>query len=228
MNALTVELEQVQTQIRQTSPSYAALTQTQPLTLAEIQRLALDADTLLLEYSVGEERSFLWAVTPTTIDSYVLPKREEIEATAKRVYALLSNAPGAKGRAAKPGDLRLEEAGGQYLAAAASLSRMLLAPVAGQLAKERLLIVADGMLHYVPFGALPDPNSLKGGGESWQPLVVEHEIVNLPSASTIAVLLREMAGRKPAARTLAVLSELDFYRGRTLWKHSNCPHLLDN
>ena len=39
--------------------------------------------------------------------------------------------------------------------AAASLSRMVLAPVAGQLGNKRLMIVADGALHFVPFGALP-------------------------------------------------------------------------
>jgi CHAT domain len=80
----------------------------------------------------------------------------------------------------------VEEAGGQYLAAAASLSRTLLGPVAGQLGKKRLLIVADGSLHYIPFGALPDPNSLKESEGNWRPLIVEHEVVNLPSASTIA------------------------------------------
>jgi CHAT domain-containing protein/tetratricopeptide (TPR) repeat protein len=207
IDALTVELQQVRTQIRQFSPGYAALTQPQPLSLAEIQRQTLDDDTLLLEYSLGLERSFLWAVTPTTINSYELPKREEVEAAAKRVYELLSNAPGVKDRAAKPGDLRSEEAGGQYLAAAASLSRMLLGPVAGQLGKKRLLIVADEALHYIPFGALPDPNSLKESEGIWQPLIVEHEIVNLPSASTLAVLRRELAGRKPAAKTLAVLAD---------------------
>jgi CHAT domain-containing protein len=63
------------------------------------------------------------------------------------------------------------------------------------------------MLHYIPFGALPSPNSLKEGDGSWQPLLVEHEIVNLPSASTIAVLRRELAGRKPAAKTLAALAD---------------------
>jgi hypothetical protein len=69
------------------------------------------------------------------------------------------------------------------------------------------VIVADGMLHYIPFGALPDPNSLKESDGSWQPLLVEHEVVNLPSASTIAVLRRELAGRKPAARMLAMLAD---------------------
>jgi CHAT domain-containing protein/tetratricopeptide (TPR) repeat protein len=207
IDALTIELQQVQTQIRQTSPRYAALTQPQPLTLAEIQRQALDADTLLLEYSLGAERSFLWAVTPTSINSYELPKREAIEAAARRVYELLSDTFGVRGQSARPRDVRLKEARGHYLAAAAGLSRMLLGPVAGQLGKKRLLIVADGMLHYIPFGALPDPNSLKESYGSWLPLLVEHEIVNLPSASTIVVLRRELAGRKLAARTLAMLAD---------------------
>jgi CHAT domain-containing protein/tetratricopeptide (TPR) repeat protein len=207
MDALTVELQQVQTQIKQTSPRYAALTQPQPLTLAEIQQQALDADTLLLEYSLGAERSFLWAVTSKSVNSYKLPKREVIEAAARRVYEMLADTSGVRGQTARPRDVRLKEAGGQYLAAVADLSRTLLAPVAGQFGKKRLLIAADGMLHYIPFGALPDPNSLKESDGSWQPLLVEHEVVNLPSASTIAVLRRELAGRKPAARTLAMLAD---------------------
>jgi CHAT domain-containing protein len=207
MDALTIELQRVQTQIRQKSPGYSALTQPQPLTLAEIQRQALDDDTILLEYSLGKERSYLWAVTPATINSYELPKREEIETAARRVYELLSDTSGVRGQAARPRDAPLKEAGGRYLAAATGLSRMLLGPVAGQLGKKRLLIVADGMLHYIPFGALPDPNRFEGSDGSWQPLVVEHEIVNLPSASTMAVLRRKLAGRKPANRTLAVLAD---------------------
>jgi len=121
MDALTIELQQIQTQIRQASPRYGALTQPQPLTLAEIQRRALDADTLLLEYSLGAKRSFLWAVTPTAIDSYELPKREVIEAAARRFYELLSDTSGVRGQAARPRDVRLKESGGQYLAAAAAL-----------------------------------------------------------------------------------------------------------
>ena len=207
IETLSEELEQVRTQIRQTSPRYGALMQPQPLTLAEIQRQALDDDTILLEYSLGKERSFLWAVTPTTINSYELPKREEIEAAAKRVHELLSDTSGVRGQGARPKAARSKEASGEYRATAIGLSRTLLGPVAGQLGKKRLLIVADGMLHYIPFGALPDPNRTEGNAGSWQPLLVEHEIVNLPSASTIGVLRRELARRKPAARTLAVLAD---------------------
>ncbi|NOT59855.1 MAG: CHAT domain-containing protein, partial [Acidobacteria bacterium] len=224
LDALTTDLQQIQTQIRQASPRYAALTQPQPLTAAEIQQQVLDADTLLLEYALGNERSFLWAVTPTAVSSYELPKREVIEAAAQRVYDLLS-APNrsVRGETEKQRSLRQLQASEQYPEAAAALSQMLLAPVAEQLGKKRLAIVADGMLHYLPFGALPIPKPLpkdEGSGmkdekkeksvtpsASFTPLIVEHEVINLPSASTLAVLRRELKDRKPVPKTLAVLAD---------------------
>jgi CHAT domain-containing protein len=215
VDALTNELQQVQTQIRQTSPRYAALTQPQPLTLAEIQQQALDADTLLLEleYSLGAERSFLWAVTPATANSYELPKRVMIEAAAQRVYDLLiARSQNKAGETGEQKRARVAEADRQYPEAAAQLSQMLLAPAAQQLGKKRLMIVADGMLNYLPFGALPDPNYPDGKTSNPQPLVVEHEIVNQPSASTVAVLRRELKDRKPSAKALAVIADPVFAR----------------
>jgi len=67
LNSLLAEYREVQAEIRVKSPRYAALTQPHPLGLREIQRELLDDNTLLLEYSLGEERSFLWAVTPSTL-----------------------------------------------------------------------------------------------------------------------------------------------------------------
>src|SRR6185369_15353195 len=89
INALVTDYEQVEAQIRQTSPRYAALTRPVPLTLREIQTTVLDDETLLLEYALGEEKSYLWAVTPTAIKSFELPKRAEIEPALRRVYELL-------------------------------------------------------------------------------------------------------------------------------------------
>ena len=71
--AITAEYEEIQGQIRARSPRYAALTQPQPLGLTEIQQQAVDEDTLLLEYALGKERSYLWLVSHRTIDSYELP-----------------------------------------------------------------------------------------------------------------------------------------------------------
>src|SRR6266498_2553470 len=73
--AITSEYEEIQTQIRARSPRYAALTQPQPLGLTEIQQQVLDPDTLLLEYSLGDNASYLFVVSQTSITGHLLPKR---------------------------------------------------------------------------------------------------------------------------------------------------------
>src|SRR6185503_126190 len=83
---------------------------------------------------------------------------------------------------------------------------------------------------YLPFGALPKPTSegamgkVKGHDEGQgsrvkgrepgsdevkpvTPLMVEHEIVSLPSASVMAVLRRESQHRKAANKAVAVLAD---------------------
>jgi CHAT domain-containing protein len=212
--AITAEYEEVQAQIRARSPRYAALTRPQPLSLAEIQRQVLDPDTLLLEYSLGDNASYLFAVSDTTITSHRLPKRAEIEAAARRVRELLiAPQPQPDDTEAKY-QARIKEARASYWPQAAELSRMLLGPVAsqaGRLGRKRLLIVADGALQYIPFAALPAPSpgndEERNSGTEPQPLFIEHEIVSLPSASTLATLRRETAGRKPAEKSLAVLAD---------------------
>jgi CHAT domain-containing protein/predicted negative regulator of RcsB-dependent stress response len=209
--SLTTEYEDVRAQIRARSPRYAALTQPQPLVLAEIQQQVLDPDTLLLEYSLGEEASYLFVVTQTSITSHQLPKRAEIEAATRRVYELLTAPQPQPGDTEAKRQARIKDAGAGYWTQAAALSRMLLGPVASQLGKKRLAIVADGALQYIPFAALPSPSpgndEGRNSGAEPQPLFVEHEIVSLPSASTLATLRRETAGRKPAEKSLAVLAD---------------------
>ena len=89
ISQLENDYERAQADIRKASPHYAALTQPQPLKLKEIQA-QLDADTLLLEYALGEERSYLWAITKDSLTSYELPKEELIKQSALQVYELLT------------------------------------------------------------------------------------------------------------------------------------------
>lgn len=88
---------------------------------------------------------------------------------------------------------------------------MLLSPAAAQLGKKRLVIAADGILQYIPFAVLPDPSG-KADSASPQLLITEHEIVNLPSASTLSVLRREVAGRKPAPEAIVALADPVFMK----------------
>jgi CHAT domain-containing protein/predicted negative regulator of RcsB-dependent stress response len=210
LDSTTIELQEVQSQIRATSPRYAALTQPRPLTLAEIQRDVLDPKTLLLEYALGDERSYLWAVTTDSLSSYELPKRSDLETAARLVYGLLTaKNQDVIGETALQKRRRVERADASFDSAAATLSQLVLGPVASKLGDKRLLIVADGALQYIPFGALPRPSESRSGsnpGDS-TPLIVEHEIISLPSASTLAVMRREMVDRQPATKAVAVLAD---------------------
>jgi CHAT domain-containing protein len=87
--------------------------------------------------------------------------------------------------------------------AARKLSEMVIGPVAHLLPGKRLLIVSDGALQYIPFSPLPTP----GRHGDVTPLVVHHEIINLPSASVLAELRRQAIGRGKAPMAVAVLAD---------------------
>ncbi|MEK7830113.1 MAG: CHAT domain-containing protein, partial [Acidobacteriota bacterium] len=219
LSQLESDYRDVQTAIRKNNPHYAAITQPEPIGLKEIQGQLLDRNSLLLEYSLGEERSYLWAVTQDSITSYELPKRELIQKAAQRVTELLT-ARGTRQRNETPPQRtqRIAEADAALPEAAKQLSDMILAPAADRLANRRLLVVPDGALQYVPFAMLPDPVSAKErkfanpqsairNSQSEVPLVVNHELVTLPSASTLAVMRKELAGRELAPKMLAVFAD---------------------
>ena len=203
---LTEEYRQAQADIRKKSPRYAALVEPQPNSAQEIQKNLLAADTMLLEYALGDQHSYLWAVTPNSITSYQLPPRLQIETAVRRVYDLLTTRqPGGSTTDQRTG---LAGHDAKYRAEAAALSKMLLGPIASELGTKRLLIVAPGALQYLPFAALPDPavaNRLLTA--DYQPLITNHEIVNLPSASVLAVLRRDTDGRKANPKSVAVFAD---------------------
>ncbi|HEU0179901.1 MAG TPA: CHAT domain-containing protein [Blastocatellia bacterium] len=256
LDALETEYQRTQAQIRETSPRYAALNFPQPLSLSEIQQQVLDPDTLLLEYALGEERSYVWVVTTDSMTSHELRGRGEIERAAQRLYDLLTaRNRWIKFETADERKARVAHADAESPQAAEALAQMVLGPVADRLTRKRLLIVSDGALQYAPFAALPLPETGRLGDlatgrqddtysssassrpyatlsfhrpvapspsrqVAYRPLIVDHEIVTLPSASTLAVLRRELEGRKPAPKTVAVLADPVFDRNDERFKTS--------
>jgi CHAT domain-containing protein/tetratricopeptide (TPR) repeat protein len=202
---LSFQLLAIEAQLKDHNPRYAALTQPAPLGLTEIQAAVTDQETLLLEYSLGEKRGYLWAVTATSFSSYELPPRATIEAAARRCYELLTaRNQYVKFETVDENTERVRQADAEYPNAAMALSQMLLGPVAAQLGRKRLLVVPDGALEYLPFAALTDPGH---ANPRFVPLMVEHEVTSIPSASTLAVLRRELERRAPAEKVVAVFAD---------------------
>jgi CHAT domain-containing protein len=213
ISALEDDYQQVQAAIRTASPAYAALTQPRPLGLKEIQQ-QLDPETVLLEYSLGDERSYLWAVTRDSLKTYELPKREQVQRLAQQVYESLTARSVVKSmETPAQRQARIAEADAQFQRAAAELGRMILAPAVADLGAKRLVVIADGALQYVPFAAL----AVNG---SKRPLVMDHEVVSLPSASALAVQRQSLANRKPAPKGIAVIADPVFSAGDPRFRSS--------
>jgi CHAT domain-containing protein/Tfp pilus assembly protein PilF len=188
------EYQQVQGQIRTSSPSYAALTQPQPLPVRQIQQQLLDQETVLLEYSLGNERSYAWVATSESLYAHVLPARARIERVAERLYQLLSSRP----------DSASQE---ELNRTATTLSHLVLDPVASEIQGKRLLIVSDGALHYIPFAMLPTPNAGRARRGRQLTLGEIHEILSSPSATVSSLVRKAQADRKVASKSVAVLAD---------------------
>jgi CHAT domain-containing protein/tetratricopeptide (TPR) repeat protein len=184
------QYRELQANIQKSNPKYANLKYPQPLNLQQIQQ-QLDKDTLLLQYSLGEERSYLWAVTPNSLTTYELPGRKAIKTAVENFRDAIIRAGTPYGKD-HPDDINKS---------ASQLSQLILAPVAAKLPGKRLVIVADGALQTIPFAALTATSG------QYQPLMLNHEIVSLPSSSAIAIQRQELAGRKIAPKAIAILAD---------------------
>ena len=146
----------------------------------------------------------MWAITSEAINSYSLPPRKEIETSASKIYGLLTARQPRKGESATERETRIADADVKLNSEARVLSEKLLGGIADKLRNEwknkRLLIVAGDVLEYLPFASLPLP----AGG---QPLIADHEVVSLPSASVLSAIRRETAGRRAAPKAVAVLAD---------------------
>jgi CHAT domain-containing protein/tetratricopeptide (TPR) repeat protein len=211
-NALEKELRQlineyseVEAQIRARSPRYAELTKPNLPDTKEIQTKLLNDQTVLLEYLLGEEKSYVWLVSNKSVQVYEILNRAELETATTKLYELLTARQTIPEEDAITYERRVAAADAEYWNQAASLSRILLGPIAAQISGKRLLLVTDGALQYLPFEALPDPNST--GANEPKPLILEHEIVNLPSASTLYSLRQQRLQTAAADKLVALFAD---------------------
>lgn len=217
LDTLATEMEGVEAQIRTASPRYASLTKPQPLTLQETQQQVLDANTTLLEYSLGQQSSYLWAVTQSSVSLYKLPARQTIDeqAIAARVQMIpaklrspiaginLPPAQATRGLGLNT-SANAGPAGG-FADASNKLYQTAVAPASTAIGKNRILVVPDGALNYIPFEALVT----QPGGSDYATLpylIRTNEIAYAPSSSVVA-LIRKQAATKSTSKNVLVIAD---------------------
>ena len=163
-------------------PAYAAARSLATVSSDTVQKL-LPPDSALIEYVVADEGVSVFVIRAAGIQAKTIPARS-IDVAAK--VELLR-------------DLIVREPGRDWQAPAASLHQLLVAPLeqAGWLdGVRRLYIVPHGILHYVPFAALPRGRELDA-----RLVVTDYVVAYLPAA---AALVQENGNGEAAETVMAM------------------------
>jgi CHAT domain-containing protein/tetratricopeptide (TPR) repeat protein len=167
--------------VRASDPRYASLVDPQTVTLGEAQAM-LEPGTVVLEYLLGRTGGHVWAVSRDRVLHGDLPARAVIDRLARRMLRAVRQ------REVDRDEARVREADARYWRDAATLSRIVLGPVAGALRARKVYVVADGVLHLVPFASLPAPGSTVAAPK---PLFLTSEVASIPSLSVFTASRRE-------------------------------------
>lgn len=213
LEKLQTEYEEIENQIRTASPRYASLTANKPLTLAEVQQHVLDDQTVLVEYALQNDESYLFAATKGGVSLFKLPARANIEKVAMDLRAQLI--PSKLQRRIVGIDVAEANRGlgiasaapedaAPFVAASNALYKLVLEPAAGMIGEKRLMVVADGALNYIPFEVLLK-SSESGDFSSLGYLVKSNEIIYAPSASVVGAIKQQRP--KASGRAMLIIAD---------------------
>ena len=208
MTSLREQHKQITAKLRQLNPDYDKIEEPASYSLQQIQTLVIEDDqTVLLEYLLGQNASYVWAITRNHVEVFELQRADVITDAVRRVYENVSKEPD-------------PENNNHLSKATAELAEMILRPVAAQLTAPRVIVVADGALNYIPFQLLPDPSNKS------EPLVAKYEVINAPSASILGQLRQEKQHRGPRAKVLAAFGDPVFASNYSQFKNSTAGELM--
>jgi CHAT domain-containing protein len=187
--------DNIQRELRENNPKYANLTYPQPLNLEEVQSLIPDDHTVILNYFTGDISSALWAIKKDTYKLIILPEENVLKDKIELLRFALS-------------DPSVNETS-PFTMCSFNLYNDLIYPVHDSIKKDdELIIIPDGILHYLPFEILysepVDPEEVVLWDEMPY-LVLENPISYSPSASIWAGIVQERENQSPvySARLLA-------------------------
>lgn len=206
LTALREQHQRLTLQLQKQNPHYDQIQETTNYSIQQVQELIVeDNETMLLEYFLGKNASYVWAITRNDARVYELPPAEKVTAAVQTLYELLAKQPDDES------EKLLSKAGNE-------VAQMILTPLANQATIKRVIVVADGALNYIPFQLLPSP--------SGTPLIASYEIVNAPSASILGQLIKEKRQRPTSPRVLAAFGDPVFRSNYAQFKNSGSGEVM--
>ena len=188
-------------ELRNSNVRYANLVYPEPCTLSQVQARVLNSHTALLEFCLNEPYSILWCVTKDDLHLISLPPGNEIEAMIRDYMQTISMPVGLNNPFLK------------HVSPGFRLYNCLISPAISHLSGiSHLIIVCDGLLHYLPMEALvtqktENPESIHYFNEDYQ-------ISYAPSASVIGTLHEEQDKHIKTANKLLAFGDPDFGESR--------------
>jgi CHAT domain-containing protein/tetratricopeptide (TPR) repeat protein len=243
INDLTTQLQVVEERIRSSKSRYAALTRPKPLVAVEIQQLLDENTVLLEYALGEKQSWLWAVTRDSISSHCLQPRAEINAAARDSYGLLTARQPkkdtieGERLKLVAEADAKLQS---ETRTLSRMLLGPISARLQQEWKGKRLAIVASGALEYIPFAALslPEAEGRREGETEGQmargtldkhspsfgpsaspssrppvPLIADHEVVNLPSASALALIRRETAGRQAAEKTLAALADPVFDTG---------------
>jgi CHAT domain-containing protein/Tfp pilus assembly protein PilF len=154
--------------------------------ISKVQSGLLDEHTALMEYFVGEDKSYLSLITRDHSKLFELPNKQALENSLRAFLKMLSS----PSKGSFQGNLGAER-----------IAREIAFPLESSAYEgiNALIIVPDGILHYLPFEALRTSSSGRGSY-----FVEKYRISYSPSASSLLFLRQLPKVSKPPKELLAV------------------------
>jgi CHAT domain-containing protein/Tfp pilus assembly protein PilF len=162
------ELEALKREIRSKSPAYANLRYPSMATLKDAQKL-LDSRTAFLEYSIGKNSSYAFVITKKDFSIFKLPPKKEITNLVINYSKILS------------------DKNNYNFSIGHQIFNSLVRPGLNKNIKN-IVIIADDILHYLPF------ETLLMAEEDKQWLIMEHEIAYASSISSLKEIIERKNG----------------------------------
>lgn len=181
------------------SPSRTDELTTPPPTIKQIQQIAQEQNSTLVEYSIiGSELLFIWVIKPTGEVDFCpvdLKPLWQTNNTLENLVRLMRDSLGVRGREWKPVvPKETDPGGGDFSQRLKKLHQILIQPIAYLLptqANAKVIFIPQGSLFLIPFPALQD--------DSDQYLIEKHTILTTPSIQVLQLTRQQQAKVTQAA-----------------------------